>query len=176
MIKILLVTGPAGAGKTTACNKLAESCEGMWAYISQDDIRQYIKAGFKSPADKWTDDTEKQWDVSIAICADMARRYQETGINCVIDGFAPPPMGSFDKWEKPFEGLDFKLAVLLPDVETTVKRNAQRTGNTKLKESQIRNHHAWFSEWANESQAKIIDSSSIDTNQVVDLLKTYLDD
>lgn len=47
MSKILLVTGPGGAGKSTACGLFADSVSGTWALIEQDEIRRQVKAGFK---------------------------------------------------------------------------------------------------------------------------------
>ncbi len=168
MSKVLLVTGPAGAGKTTTCEAFAKTAEGVWAFISQDKIRQFIKAGFKNPSHAWTDETQAQWDVSIDICADIAKRYQGKGINCVIDCFAP--QGSFDKWEPAFTGVEYKIVVLLPSVKEAIKRNNQRTGDAKLKESQIHEHHEWHSMWDRDKRATIIDTTSLSLDHVVEAI------
>ena len=165
MSKVLLITGPAGAGKTTTCEELASSADGVWAFISQDHVRTFIKKGFKNPAATWDEETEKQWEVSQAICGDILRRYQAAGINCVIDCFAPK--GSFDKWEEVLGGIEYKLVVLLPNVDETVRRNKERTGDRRLKESQIREHHEWFSVWKNDEQAELLDTSTLTTQEVV---------
>ena len=171
---LLLVTGPSGAGKSTACEAFAETAPGTWAYVSQDAIRQFVKAGFASPVGEWTEEVGTQWDVSIKICADMARRYVEAGISCVVDGFAPPPMGDFDKWEEPFRGLDFKLVVLLPSEDTAVSRNAQRSGSACLEETMVRNDHRWFSAWHDEPTATIIDSTELSPSQVVKTMRSFI--
>ena len=101
----------------------------------------------------------------------MARRYTASGINCIIDGFPPYPMANFDGWEKPFKGLDYKLAALLPDVDTAVLRNSHRIGPERLSETQIRNDHEWFSTWAKKSGVTIVDSTAWNINQTVEIIK-----
>lgn len=169
MSKILLVTGPGGAGKSTACGLFADSVSGTWALIEQDEIRRQVKAGFKNPSEyPWTDEMQKQWDVSIEICADIATRYKNVGISCIIDCFAASK--SFDKWEKALQGLDYQVVVLLPEEDETVRRNNQRSGEAKLKESQIREHHEWFAMWRDDKRVKIIDTTNYSIDEVVEEL------
>lgn len=173
MSEVLLVTGPAGAGKSTTCAEFAKSGNGMWALIEQDHIRQFVKAGFKNPSDHpWTDKTQTQWDVSVDICGDMARRYQQRDINCIIDCFAP--LGSFDKWAKAFKNVDYKVIVLLPDVEVAIERNSQRIGDARLKESQVREHHEWLAAWQEDERARIIDTSKLSVEGVVQAIRRGL--
>lgn len=173
MSEVLLVTGPAGAGKSTTCEEFAKSGDGMWALIEQDHIRQFVKAGFKNPAKPpWTDETQTQWDVSIDICGDMARRYQQRDINCIIDCFAT--LDSFDKWDKGFESVDYKIIVLLPDVEVALARNNQRSGDAKLLESQVREHHEWLAAWHDDERARVIDTSKLSVQGVVQAIREGL--
>ncbi len=46
MAKILLINGPSGAGKSTTAKAFLEKCEGTWAFVSQDDVRDLIKSGY----------------------------------------------------------------------------------------------------------------------------------
>lgn len=154
MSKVIIITGPSGAGKSTTTKYLAEKSVGEWAIINQDDIRALVKAGYR-PADiEWTDATKRQWNVSILIATDMIKRYFDAGINCVVDLFAPP--SEFEKWKEYIGDVDYQLIVLLPDVETTVKRNANR--ENIMKEDKIRENHGWFMQWK-PSEATIIDTS-----------------
>lgn len=170
MSRILIITGPAGAGKSTACEAFAKDSEGTWALISQDHIRTFIKAGFKNPSDKpWTDDTQKQWDVSQAICGDILRRYKDMEINCIMECFAPK--GSFDKWERHLEKLDYKLIVLLPHVNEAIHRNGQRTGAALLKEAEVQEQHEWFSAWVDDSKVTLIDNTKMSVADTVNAIK-----
>ena len=155
MTRVLIVTGPSGAGKSTVTRKIAENSKGTWALISQDDIRDFVKAGYRRADVEWSEDTQKQWDVSIKICCDLVKRYQEANINCVVDIFAPPK--EFKKWEKLLKDTGFRLIVLLPDVEKVVQRNANR--ENVMEEAKVRENHDWFTDWEGKG-VMIIDTST----------------
>ena len=167
MSQVLLLTGPPGAGKTTASKEFAKTANGTWACVEQDAIRQLVQAGFKNPSDPWTKDTEAQMNASIDICGDMAKRYQQYGINCIVDCFITLDSYTHDKWQKTLKGIDYKIIVLLPAVEKAVARNNQRTGDNRLAEALIRNQHEEFSAWSNDQRATIIDSTNMNVADVV---------
>jgi cytidylate kinase len=167
MSEVLLITGPPGAGKTTASKEFAKTADGMWALIEQDAIRQLVKAGFKNPSDPWTKDTEMQMNASIDICGDMARRYQQYGINCIVDCFVTLDPYVFDKWQAALKEVTYKIVVILPEMQTAVARNNQRTGDERLKETQVRDQHKLLSAWRHDTRAIIIDSTNMDINGVV---------
>lgn len=143
----------------------------MWAVVEQDEVRQLVKAGFKNPADPWTKNTETQMNVSIAICGDMARRYQQSGINCIIDCFITLDPYVFDKWQTALEGIAYKIIVLLPQADTALARNNQRTGDAQLNEKLVNDQHKEFSDWRNDPRATIIDTTNMDVSDVVQAIK-----
>lgn len=169
MAKVILLTGPSGAGKTTTAEMFLKSAPGVWAYISQDELRQLVVAGYASADDysyNWGDETRRQWEVSIPICTDIVRRYNYVGINCIVDFFAPPE--EFEKWRRGLVGIDYKLFVLLPSIEETVARNAGRSARSQLKENKIRQNHALFQAWADSREAvTVIDTSEIKISETV---------
>jgi hypothetical protein len=162
MSEILLLTGPPGAGKTTASKKFAQTASDTWAVIEQDAVRQFVKAGFKNPSDPWTKDTEIQMNTSIAICGDIARRYQQAGINCIIDCFVTQDPYVFDKWQTALEDIPYKIIVLLPKVEKAIAQNNQRIGDARLSENLVIEQHAEFSTWANDPWATVVDTTNLD--------------
>jgi adenylate kinase family enzyme len=167
MSKVIILTGPSGAGKSSVSKELAENLTGTWALVSQDSTRELIKAGFKSADDVWTDKTKKQWEVSIIIICDMIKRYREANINCIIELFAPPV--EFKKWRKHLKGINYQIVVLLPSIEKTLHRNANRP--IHMKEFQIRENHDWFSAWK-PSEATIIDTSHQSLKETVEHIRT----
>jgi len=171
MSEVLLITGPPGAGKSTACEAFAKTADGMWAFIEQDAIRQLVKAGFKNPPDPWTKETETQMNASIDICGDMAKRYQQFGVNCMVDCFITLDSYTHDKWQKAFDEVAYKIIVLLPAVEKAVARNNQRTGDNRLKEAQVRSQHELMSAWRDDPRATIIDSTNMSVPDVVQALR-----
>ncbi|MDQ5913171.1 MAG: hypothetical protein QG659_593 [Patescibacteria group bacterium] len=155
MSKVVILTGTSGSGKSSTSKVLSGTLPGTWALISQDDIRELVKAGYKSAAEEWTDDTKNQWEVSIDICCDMIKRYHQYDINCILEMFAPP--SEFEKWKPKLNGIDYQLFVLMPNLETTLERHRGRKG--KMTEEQIRENHEWFTSWQPD-QATIIDPSN----------------
>jgi tRNA uridine 5-carbamoylmethylation protein Kti12 len=176
MSKIVLLTGPPGAGKTTVSKEFAKIAQGTWARVEQDAIRQFVKAGFKNPSDPWTKETEIQMNVSITICTDMAKRYQQANINCIIDSFITLDPYVFDKWQAALEGVTYKIVVLLPTVEKAVAQNNQRTGDNKLKEELVKDQHKEFSEWHKNPKATVIDTSAMNVTEVVQAIKNSVQD
>jgi energy-coupling factor transporter ATP-binding protein EcfA2 len=167
--EVIFITGPSGAGKSTTTGHLAETLAGTWALVSQDGIRTLVKAGYKDPDVPWTDATRKQWEVSISICCDMVKRYYQVGIHCVVEIFAPPE--EFGKWRQGLTGVPYKLFVLLPDLEETVRRNANR--EIPMPEASIRENHAWFTQWQ-PGEATIIDTTNCSLEESVNEIKSQL--
>jgi gluconate kinase len=172
MSQLIIVTGPGGAGKTTTCEAFAKSAKGTWAFISQDHIRMFVKAGFKDPTEPWDAATRKQWATSQAICGDILRQYQAAGINCILDCFAVK--GSFDKWNEVLRGISYKLIVLLPHIDTTLQRNSQRKGAARLKDLDIREHHSWFTAWEGDKRATIIDTTNYEVEETIRDIKAIV--
>ncbi len=50
---VLLITGPAGAGKSTAAAAWAARQTSPTAHISLDDVREFMVAGYADPRDGW---------------------------------------------------------------------------------------------------------------------------
>jgi len=168
MSKILFITGPPGAGKSTTCTAFAANSNETWAFVEQDEIRKLVKAGFADPSEPWTKGTDNQWDASIDICADIARVYKRRGINLILECFAPPY--SFEKWEKAFQGLEYKIIILQPAIGVAIQRNAQRRGAAKLREEQVKEHHLWFEGWKGRTEATCIDTSTLSLEEAVEAI------
>ena len=70
---VLLITGPAGAGKSATADAWARSRPFPCAHVSLDDIREQVKSGFAYPPDGWNDETQRQYDLARGNVATMAR-------------------------------------------------------------------------------------------------------
>lgn len=174
MSKVVIITGTSGVGKSSTSSRLADTLQGTWALISQDDVRSMVKSGYLTPVNGWDDETQRQWDVSITICCDMVKRYQEANINCILEIFAPArDLKAWEtSWQPKLDGLNYQLFVLLPDVETTVARHKSRSGS--MTETRIKENHKLFANWKDDS-ATIIDSSHQTLEETTELLKQLID-
>ncbi len=171
MSQIIIVTGPSGAGKSTTCKAFAKAGEGMWAYVGQDDVRSFVKAGYRHADAEWTEETRHQWEVSVEVICDAIKRYYKHGINCIVDCFAPPE--EFEKYKQQLGNLAYKVVVLMPDVDQAAYRNSQRRGHARMDEIKIRKNHEWFAAWSSEA-ATIIDSSKMSVEEVVRQMKELI--
>ncbi len=148
MSKLLLITGPSGSGKSTVAKAFLKEAKSTWAYVNQDDLRQLVTAGY-STADgyeqDWSKDTKLQWKVSIPVCCDIAKRYIEHGINCLIDFNASPD--EFKEWERYLDSVEYQLIILLPDENTVLYRNRNRDERSKLKENKIIQNYNKLASW-----------------------------
>lgn len=171
----LIITGPSGAGKTTTCKALASRLDGVWAYINQDELRQMVVAGYSSAKDydyNWSEETKRQWEVSIPICVDIMKRYNQFGINCMLDIFAPP--NEFEEWQKLIGDTSYKLIVLLPSQEETVKRNRGRSERSRLKDKKIQINHDVFEPWKKSADKLVLDTTNISVETAVKNIKQIL--
>jgi chloramphenicol 3-O-phosphotransferase len=175
MPKIILLNGPSGAGKSTTAKAILERVEGIWAHISQDDVRDLVKKGYRSAngmPDTWDREVKNQMAVSVPICCDIVRSYNDFGINCVVDLYAE--RDGFEEWRKRLEGIDYKMFILLPELETTLHRNQERFGTARLTDEKIAYNHDRFlaSNWP--ENATVIDSTRLSIDEVVSRCLTML--
>lgn len=171
MSKLLLITGPAGAGKTTTCKEFLRGAPDVWAHLSQDNLRQLVRTGYASAdgyEQDWSSETKRQWAVSIPICCDIAKRYLASGINCLIDFNADPE--DFKVWQLHLKEIDYQLAVLLPDKQTVLMRNDQRDKGSRLKNNKILQNYDRLKQWQNQG-ALVINNSEGTVDETVKKLE-----
>ncbi len=175
MAKIILINGPSGAGKSTTSKALMKEMKGVWALVSQDDVRDLVKTGYESAngmVDTWSASLKNQMAVSIPICCDMIRRYNEFGMNCILDFYADPT--DFTHWKSELKGLDYVSFILLPDVATAVGRNNERTGTARLSDEKVRVNHAMFDIEKFPKDVHFLDTTSMPVSKVVTAIKSEL--
>ena len=155
MNQVLLVNGPPGAGKTSLTLAVAERYDRMLR-IEVDTLRQWVCAGYRHP---WAGDA--QWDEqrllatrnAVAVTHEtIAARYA-----VVIDDVA---FGEdLDAYRDALDGIDalVQVVTLLPDVETTLARDAGRNEADRVREV-----HARF---AAEAEAGALPGAVLDTSR-----------
>lgn len=164
MAQLLLVTGPAGAGKTTTADSWASSHEETAAHVSHDDIGLFVRSGFVSGADAHRDpEGWRQWRLGADICAAAARAYAGAGIHCAVDTYLLPHTRQL--WTA-VDDLCPLVVVLLPDVEVAVERNARREG-WGVPEDAVRANHAAMRRWYEVPDALVLDTSRLSLADVV---------
>lgn len=166
MFDVLLITGGAGAGKTSTAHGWATSRRGVTAHLSHDALLLLVKSGLASPAENETPEAERQWRVAIDVCVAATRIYTASRMRCAIDTFLLP--AHLELW-RGLADLRVGLVVLQPAVEVAVARNAARFEQTGwgVPAWQVRANHAAMRAWDNQPHVVVLDTSMMDPAHVL---------
>ena len=174
---VILLTGPAGAGKTATASAWARSHRHPTVHLSVDAIRKFVKSGYANPEDGWDEETQRQYDLAQTACSMVAREYVESGYCCAIDDAVFPdwPEVGYGKWQAVLAPIQHKLIALLPSFDKVLERNRARSGISRLKESTLRIIYDKMIEWRDHSDAVAIDNSDLTIEETVEALERCLE-
>jgi predicted kinase len=135
MSRIVIVTGPPGAGKSTVARQLAEGAPGDRAvHLHTDDFYAYIRKGFVEP---WRPESMAQNVTIMTALAATAGIYAKGGYEVAVDGIVGPWF--FDPWKAVAaeHGLDVRYVALLPSEAETVARATARTAPGAMTDPEV---------------------------------------
>ncbi len=151
--RVIIVSGPLGAGKTTVARELAARFEPS-VHLENDQFFAAIRSGCIEP---WLAASEAQNQVILQAAAG--------GYTVVVDGVVIPR--NVRVYEERLAGLGMSpvYAVLLPNAETVLRRGMARA-DRELSESVYRQMHARF---LTEAPAgSVIDTTRLSRSQSAD--------
>lgn len=154
--KIVILTGPAGAGKSTVGKILANKLENS-VVVSTDELRHFVKRGYVVP---WQKEGRFQLNLGAENACLLAKNFYKNGFNVFLDDVIclEERMNIYKKLLKKEKPI---FIVLLPAKDVLSKRDLER-GEWAMKEKALR-HHDLFSEFIKKEKKLIVIDSSQQT-------------
>ena len=150
---LLLLGGPAGAGKSTLARAWC-AARGRAAHVQLDEVRHLIVAGRADPQQGGSLQGE-QYALSVRATVALARTFVEGGYDVAADDVLEP--AAFERhWRPLLDGLDWRLVIVLPDLEEVLRRSRAR--EKRVLELHSRAQHAGCGGWPREYR---VDTTSL---------------
>ncbi len=129
---VMIVTGPAGAGKTTVARELCRRFERA-AHIAVDALRHMVVSGYASPLPDRADAEEarRQGELARRNAAALARNFACAGFHAVIDDVLER-REELDEYLAALAGCTVAFVTLLPTVEALCARDAGRPPERRM--------------------------------------------
>lgn len=164
MQQVILVTGPAGAGKTTVAAALCERFDRM-VHINVDVLRHMVRAGYRHP---WLEDAQaaEQRMLAVRNAMAMARECIAARYAVVIDDVVYGPVVDMYRLATDELGAPLQFVTLLPSLDVALDRDARRSESIP---ERVRALHAEFSR---EAQAGTLPGIALDTSADADAYVT----
>jgi ADP-ribose pyrophosphatase YjhB (NUDIX family)/chloramphenicol 3-O-phosphotransferase len=137
---VVIVTGPAGAGKSTVARALCRRFERA-AHIAVDALRHMVVSGYASPVPGRADVEEARRQAALARrnAAALARNFACAGFHTVIDDVLER-REELDEYLAALVGCTVAFVTLLPTVEALRARDAERPPAERMGERAVELH------------------------------------
>ena len=171
---VIFLTGPPASGKTSTGFLWSIQRERSTWPLEWDATAGALAAARELGRDCLPDDVSERYQLAAEVMARHAETITAGGNDCIVVGAWALDWPGPNPWES-MSALDPIVCVLLPDVETSVARNARdprRQGAFAVPEAHVRGSHALdWRRWSQDPRATVIDNSNLTLQQTVDALE-----
>jgi gluconate kinase len=158
--QVIILTGPAGVGKSAVAAALCERFDRM-VHVEVDALRHMVRAGYRHP---WLEDeqAEEQRQLAVRNAAAITRECIATRYAVVIDDVVPPDAAA--RYREALVSVDASVhfVTLLPSLEVALERDAGRSGSIP---DRVRALHVEFMTWHNTGA---LPGAALDTSHDAD--------
>jgi 2-phosphoglycerate kinase len=174
---VVLLTGPAGAGKTTVARAWASQQQRPTMHISLDDVRDFVKSGYANPSDGLSTGVQQQYELARQGCAMLALHYVRAGFLAIIDDAIFPEWEEvgYNGWHELLVEAPHYLVVLLPAFEYVLERNQYRSGQRLLGQSMLRTIYEMMLPWRDQHTFPVIENSKLSVEETVARLQNEVE-
>ncbi len=162
------ISGTLGSGKTSVAGaSMQHFPRGL--HLPVDDFREFVVSG-QASVFSWSEETDRQFALARTAAVGTATNYLDAGFAVVLDDVAFPAETE-QVYATPLP--DIRKVLLLPSLETILKRNAERTHkpfDTATLTGVIKTLHGRFTEQAQDFRAagwRVISSSKLTLAETV---------
>lgn len=163
--RLMIVTGPPGAGKSTVA-RLVLSSFPRGVHLHSDDFWGFIKKGGIAP---YLPEAHQQNTTVMTVLARAAAAYAEGGYDVVLDGVVGPWFLEGFRTESARGGIPLHYAVLRPDRATTIERAVSRGDDALTDPEPVGSLHQQFT-GIGEYEHHVLDSTHETPNATADAL------
>ncbi len=145
MSRMVMFTGPAGAGKTTLARAWCAT-RSLAVHVELDEVRNLIVSGLVDPQTVGPVQAE-QYGTSVAACSALVREFIKRGYDVAVDDAVDP--GRFERyWLPHLGGIEYSVVVVRPSLKVALERGAGRF--KRVRSDVVRDQHTAASQWQTE--------------------------
>jgi adenylylsulfate kinase-like enzyme len=167
---VCLITGPAGAGKSTIADILASRLP-KTARIDVDYVRHMIKSGKVKPH-PYTSEANVQIALAARNVCTLAKNFVSEGYSVFIDDVVVREE-HMDNYRNLLKDIPFFVFLLLPNADVLTRRDLKRGPEVSMgvRAAQL---HEEFSAVKGKMQWTVIDNSDQTSEETASILSAYI--